>query len=150
FAVHSLKDLPAKLPDDLCLAAFLERADPRDVFITETGVSLEDFPPGAVVGTSSLRRRVQLLHQRPDVRIAPIRGNVDTRLKKLSAGDYAGLIMARAGVARLGLLAPHMAVLPESAFLPAPGQGIITVEIRRHDERVAELLSHVDHPAMHR
>jgi hydroxymethylbilane synthase len=149
-AIHSLKDLPAKVPADLSLTAFLERADPRDLFITEAGVSLDDFPSGAVVGTSSLRRRIQLLHGRPDVLVQPIRGNVDTRLKKLRAGEYAGLIMARAGVARLGLLTPHMAILPESAFLPAPGQGIIAVEIRRDDGELAEFVSRIDHRDTHR
>jgi len=149
-AVHSLKDLPARLPDDVCLAAFLERADPHDVFIGRAGEGLDDLPAGAVVGTSSLRRRVQLSSRRPDLRFAPIRGNVDTRLRKLRDGEYDGLIMARAGLARLGLLSPDMAPLPEGAFLPPPGQGIIAVEIRRGDDPLARSLERIDHRDTHR
>src|SRR5262249_57828051 len=97
---------------------------PHDVFIGRAGEGLDDLLAGAVVGTSSLRRRVQLSSRRPDLRVAPIRGNVDTRLRKLRDGQYDGLIMAPAGLARPGLLAPDMAPLPEGAFLPPPGPGI--------------------------
>src|SRR5262249_27696136 len=106
-AVHSLKDVPGELPAGLCLAAFPRREDPRDVLVTRGGEALRDLPTGATVGTSSLRRRVQLLASRPDLRIEPIRGNVDTRLAKLESGAYDAIVLARAGLSRLGLKVAH-------------------------------------------
>ena len=143
--VHSLKDMPAILPPGLCLAAVLEREDPRDVLVARNGGSLDELPWGAVVGTSSLRRRVLLRARRPDLRVEPIRGNVDTRLRKLEEGSYDALVMARAGLNRLGLAPAHACPLPVDEFLPAPGQGILGLEARQTDHDVLDLLKDVDH-----
>jgi hydroxymethylbilane synthase len=143
--VHSLKDMPAVLPEGLCLGAFPEREDPADVLIGRSGEALENLPRGAVVGTSSLRRRILLLKRRPDLRITPIRGNVETRLRKLEEGQYDALVLARAGLTRLGLFPAHARVLPPEEFLPAVGQGILGLEARQADREVLELLAGVDH-----
>jgi hydroxymethylbilane synthase len=143
--VHSLKDMPAVLPEGLCLGAFPEREDPADVLIARGGEALEDLPRGAVVGTSSVRRRVLLLRRRADLRITPIRGNVETRLRKLEEGQYHALVLARAGLTRLGLFPADARVLPPEEFLPAVGQGILAVEARQADREVLELLAAVDH-----
>ncbi|MDP2627775.1 MAG: hydroxymethylbilane synthase [Candidatus Rokubacteria bacterium] len=143
--VHSLKDMPAILPAGLCLAAYPRREDPRDVLLTRGGETLRDLRHGAVVGTSSLRRRVMLLSHRPDLRIEPIRGNVDTRLGKLAAGDYDALVMARAGLRRLGIEPVSARPLPAHDFLPAVGQGILGIEARESDRALLELLSGLDH-----
>jgi hydroxymethylbilane synthase len=132
-AVHSLKDLPAERPKGLVLAAFPRRQDPRDVLIGSTATRIESLRPGARVGTSSLRRSVQLLARRPDVIAAPIRGNVDTRLRKLREGDYDALILAAAGLHRLGLLDATATLLDPGEMLPAAGQGILGVEGREDD-----------------
>jgi hydroxymethylbilane synthase len=132
-AVHSLKDLPAERPKGLVLAAFPRRQDPRDVLIGSTTTSLESLPPGARVGTSSLRRSVQLLARRPDVIATPIRGNVDTRLRKLRQGEYDALVLAAAGLARLGLLDAKATLLAPEEMLPAAGQGTLGVEAREDD-----------------
>jgi hydroxymethylbilane synthase len=142
--VHSLKDMPAILPPGLCLPAFPPRADPADVLVTRDGSGLADLAPGATVGTSSLRRRVLVRAVRPDLRLEPIRGNVDTRLRKLADGLYDGLVVAQAGLARLGLVLPGARRLPLDEFLPAPGQGIIGVEARRGDRELLALLEMVD------
>lgn len=144
-AVHSVKDLPSTLPPGLCLAAFPPREDPRDVLVSRTGGGITELPPGAVVGTSSLRRRVLLLAQRPDLRIEPIRGNVDTRLRKLEEGQYAAVVLAVAGLRRLGLTPAHAHVLPPELFVPAAGQGILAVEVRTRDGGLLELVSGLDH-----
>ena len=143
--VHSLKDMPASLPDGLCLAAFPPRQDPADGLVTRSGESLADLPAGAVVGTSSVRRAVQLQRARPDLRAEPIRGNVDTRLAKLADGRYDALVLALAGLVRLGLVLEHVERLPSDLFLPAPGQGVLGVEAREDDGRVLELLRGLDH-----
>jgi hydroxymethylbilane synthase len=132
-AVHSLKDLPAERPNGLVLAAFPPRQDPRDVLVGSTAISIESLPPGARVGTSSLRRSVQLRARRPDVIGAPIRGNVDTRLRKLRQGEYDALVLAAAGLARLGLLDATATPLDPEEMLPAVGQGILGVEAREDD-----------------
>jgi hydroxymethylbilane synthase len=142
--VHSLKDMPALLPDGLCLAAFPSREDPRDVLLTRAGGSLDDLPRGARVATSSLRRRALLLARRPDLRVEPIRGNVDTRLRKLDEGLYDAMVMARAGLDRLGLKPEHCQVLSAQEFLPAVGQGILGVEVRAADQSVLEALGSLD------
>jgi hydroxymethylbilane synthase len=134
-AVHSLKDLPAELPAGLSLGAFPPREDPRDVLLTRTGGSLRELVPGAVVGTSSPRRRALVLAARPDVVVEPLRGNVDTRLRKLEAGACDAIILAAAGLNRLGLRPRHAELLPPDEFIPAVGQGIVAVEIRADDER---------------
>jgi hydroxymethylbilane synthase len=143
-AVHSLKDMPAVLPDGLILAAFPPRHDPRDVLVTRSGGGLAALRAGSVVGTSSLRRRVLLLARRADLAVAPIRGNVDTRLGKLERGDYDALVMAKAGLDRLGLAPPHVAPLDAEEFPPAVGQGILAVEARQADREGLELLKRLD------
>ncbi|HET7874000.1 MAG TPA: hydroxymethylbilane synthase [Methylomirabilota bacterium] len=143
--VHSLKDLPALLPRGLCLAAYPGREDPRDALVTRGGGTLADLPPGARVGTSSLRRRVVLLSRRADLKIEPIRGNVETRLAKLEAGDFDALVMAQAGLNRLGLTPTHVTPLSVDEFIPAVGQGILALEVREADREALELLRALDH-----
>jgi hydroxymethylbilane synthase len=145
--VHSLKDMPAVLPEGLCLAAFPPREDPRDVLLTRAGGGLADLPRGARVATSSLRRRALLLARRPDLSVEPIRGNVDTRLRKLDEGLYDAMVMARAGLDRLGLKPEHSHVLSAEELLPAVGQGILGVEVRTVDQLVLETLSSLDDAA---
>jgi len=144
-AVHSLKDLPAELPPGLALAAFPEREDPRDVLVSRTAGGLRGLPPGARVGTSSLRRRVQVLAHRPDLRVEAIRGNVETRLRKLEEGLYDGLLLAAAGLRRLGLDPPGVTVLLPEEMLPAVGQGVIAIEVRTGDPETQRLAAAVDH-----
>jgi hydroxymethylbilane synthase len=144
-AVHSLKDMPAMLPGGLLLAAYPPRVDPADVLVTRAGGGLGSLPAGARVGTSSLRRRVLLQRRRPDLRDEPIRGNVDTRLQRLAEGRVDALVMARAGLARLGIEPPGATRLPEDEFLPAAGQGILGVEAREDDGALLELLATLDH-----
>jgi hydroxymethylbilane synthase len=135
-AVHSLKDVPMDLPPGFALAAVLEREDPRDAFVSPHFDGLQALPPGAVVGTSSLRRVVQLLAARPDLRIEPLRGNLDTRLRKLDDGGYDAIVLAAAGLKRLGLGARIRAVFEPEVMLPAAGQGALAIEVR---EDAAEL-----------
>jgi hydroxymethylbilane synthase len=144
-AVHSLKDMPAMLPGGLLLAAFPPREDPADVLVTREGGGLGSLFAGARVGTSSLRRRVLLQRLRPDLRDEPIRGNVDTRLQRLAEGRVDALVVARAGLARLGIEPPGAARLSEDEFLPAAGQGILGVEAREDDRALLELLAALDH-----
>lgn len=125
-AVHSAKDLPAYDPDDVVVAAVPPRAPVNDVLVTRTG----DLMPGAVVGTSSLRRRAQFLRAHPDLQIGEIRGNVDTRLRRLRDGDFDGLLLAHAGLTRLGLEPDHLEVLDTSEMLPAPAQGFLAIQTR--------------------
>jgi len=138
-AVHSLKDVPMDLPEGFELACVMEREDPRDAFVSPQYASLQELPEGAVVGTSSLRRTVLLRALRPDLRIEPLRGNLDTRLKKLDDGQYAGIVLAAAGLKRLGLAARIRAVFEPDHMLPAAGQGALGIEIRsgRADLRAA-------------
>jgi hydroxymethylbilane synthase len=146
-AVHSLKDLPVELPAGLEIAAFPPRADPRDVLVSDLAVDLDGLPPGAVVLTGSLRRRAQILLRRPDLRVEPIRGNVDTRLRKWREGGAAALVLARAGLARLRLLdggALPVHPLPPEVLLPAPGQGTLAVQTRAGG-RAAALCRALDH-----
>jgi hydroxymethylbilane synthase len=143
--VHSLKDMPAASPAGLCLAAFPRREDPRDVFITRSGGETpDDLQPAAIVGTSSLRRRVLLLARRSDLRVEPIRGNVETRLAKLDSGDYDAIVLAHAGLVRLGLAPAHTCLLPVDDFVPAAGQGIIGLQAREHDRPTLEALAPLD------
>ena len=148
-AVHSLKDMPAELPEGLCLAAFPARDDPRDVLVSRAGGGIADLPPAATVGTSSLRRRVLLLSLRPDLRIEAIRGNVDTRLAKLAAGGWDAIVVAAAGLARLGLTPAGARPLEPDEFVPAVGQGILAVEGRSSDRELLAVLAGVDDPATH-
>lgn len=144
-AVHSLKDLPTQSPPGLILGAIPERADVRDVLISARGYTLETLPEGAVVGTSSRRRAAQLLHLRPDLRIENLRGNVDTRLRKALENRYDAVIMAAAGLARLGLEKEVTQYLPPETLLPAPGQGALAVQCRAADQDTLSLLAAIEH-----
>ena len=140
-AVHSLKDVPMDLPEGFALACVMEREDPRDAFVSNTYASLADLPQGAVVGTSSLRRVVLLKAQRPDLRIEPLRGNLDTRLRKLDDGNYDGIVLAAAGLKRLGLATRIRQVFEPAEMLPAAGQGALGIEIRGGRDDVAQALA---------
>jgi hydroxymethylbilane synthase len=144
-AVHSLKDLPAEVPAGLVLAAFPERADARDVLVTRRPMRFAELPPGAVLGTSSPRRRALALALRPDLTVEPIRGNVDTRLRKLDGGDWDAIVLAAAGLARLGITPRHSESLGADLFVPAVGQGILAVEARADDVRTLSALQALDH-----
>lgn len=132
-AVHSMKDVPAEQPDGLAIAAIPEREDPRDAFISENWSSLADLPQGAKVGTASLRRQAQLLSIRPDLQIEMLRGNVDTRLRRLKDGDFDAILLACSGLNRLGLADVITERLDLTAFLPAPGQGALALQTRADD-----------------
>lgn len=144
-AVHSAKDMPTVLPDGLLLAACLPREDVRDAFIGRKAASLRELPQGAVVGTASLRRQAMVLRLRPDVSVVPLRGNVETRLRKLEAGEVDATLLALAGLKRLGLAGNATALLDPQEFLPAVGQGTIVIEARSNDTRTRELLAKIDH-----
>jgi len=144
-AVHSLKDMPTEFPSGLVLGAVPEREDPRDVVITPDGKRFEELPAGALVGTSSLRRVAQLRAQRPDLEYVPIRGNVDTRLRKMEEGQVAALVMAAAGLHRAGFTGRITEYLDPSFCLPAPGQGALAIEIRDSDSRVGQLVARIHH-----
>jgi hydroxymethylbilane synthase len=144
-AVHSLKDLPAELPRGLRLAAFPERADARDVLVSRRPQRFAELSEGAVLGTSSPRRRALALALRADLRVEPIRGNVDTRLRKLESGDYDAILLAAAGLARLALTPRHVEALGPDVFVPAVGQGVLAVEARDDDARTLGLLRALDH-----
>lgn len=146
-AVHSLKDLPAEVPDGITLGVFPEREVAHDVLVTRAGATVETLPPGAIVGTSSPRRRALLLAVRPDLVVEPIRGNVETRLGKLDAGAFDAVILAAAGLSRLGLTPSHVTALPVDVFVPAVGQGILGVQARKDDHRTLAWLEPLDHPA---
>lgn len=146
-AVHSAKDMPTILPTGLRIAAVLAREDARDVFISRKAKSLAELAQGARVGTASLRRQALVKRLRPDLAVLPIRGNVETRLRKLEAGEVDAIVLACAGLKRLGLAEAATAVLPVEDFLPAVGQGIIAVEARGDDERTLDLARAVSHPA---
>jgi hydroxymethylbilane synthase len=148
-AVHSLKDMPAEVPPGLMLGAVPLREDCRDAFISSRYASLGGIPHGGRVGTGSLRRRVQLLHRRPDLEVVPLRGNVDTRLKKMEALNLDGLILAAAGLNRLGLGHIYRGCVPESEMLPAVGQGALGLEVRTEDHGLRERLAFLDDPATH-
>ena len=144
-AVHSAKDMPTVLPEGLTLAAYLRREDARDVFISRRAASLSALPQGAVVGTASLRRQAMVKRLRPDVSVVTLRGNVETRLKKLEAGEVDATLLALAGLKRLGLADAATAILDVDEFLPAVGQGAIAIEIRDNDARTRDLLTSIDH-----
>jgi hydroxymethylbilane synthase len=132
-AIHSLKDMPALLPDGLCIAAIPEREDPRDAFLSLTAERLEDLPRGARLGTASLRRQAQMLHRRPDLDVRMLRGNVDTRLAKLEAGEADAILLAFAGLKRLGLEHLPKSLIDPLECPPAPGQGALAIETRVGD-----------------
>ena len=145
-AVHSLKDVPTALPAGLRLCAILERADPRDALLSSAGLSLKRLPAGARVGTTSLRRRAQVAALRPDLVLQDLRGNVDTRIRKLRDGVCDAILLAVAGLERLGRRAEATEVLDPDVFLPAPGQGAIALESRDGDGPVAAAVAPFDHP----
>jgi hydroxymethylbilane synthase len=145
-AVHSLKDLPTELATDLRMGAVCLREDARDCLVSRAGLTLAALSEGAVVGTSSLRREAQLRALRPDLEIRSIRGNVDTRIGKVRAGEYDAAVLAAAGIRRLGLDSEVADWLSPEVILPAPGQGALAVQCRAGDERVAEVLAAIDDP----
>ncbi len=143
-AIHSLKDVPTEPPEGIVLAAITERHDPSDALVSDERYDVDGLPEGAVVATSSLRRRAQLLHRRPDLRIVEIRGNVDTRVRKMREGEADAIVLARAGLDRLGLDAPHT-IIPSDVVLPAVGQGSLaaaTLEDHPLRTSIRELLNH--------
>ncbi len=146
-AVHSAKDLPTALPDGIVIAACLPRADFRDAFLSPRAPALRDLPQGAAIGTSSLRRAALALRLRPDLRVVPMRGNVETRLRKLDAGEADATILALAGLTRLGLADRATSVLDAHDWLPAPGQGTIAITARANDAATLALLAGIDHGA---
>ena len=146
-AVHSLKDMPTEVPDGLIITAITKRCDPGDAFVSNKVASLAELPQGAVVGTSSLRRKAQLLHARPDLEIRDLRGNVNTRLRKLDAGEYDAAVLAVAGLRRLGFGGRITEVLPKSMILPAVGQGALAIEAREDDAETRELVAFLNDEA---
>jgi len=144
-AVHSMKDLPTEMPAGLTLAAICKREDVRDALLSSAGATLESLPKAARVGTSSLRRQSQLLHARNDLRMMELRGNVDTRIEKLKRGDYDAIVLAKAGLDRLGLSANISQVLPQEISLPAAGQGAIGIEVRAADAETLRVLATLNH-----
>lgn len=143
-AVHSLKDVPSVLAPGLTLGAITARVDPRDALVSRSGQRLLDLPAGARIGTSSLRRLAQIRALRPDLIAVDLRGNVDTRLRKLDAGEYDAIVLAAAGLIRLGMHDRIVEYLPAEAFLPAPGQGALAVEIRADDAETRAVIAVVD------
>ncbi len=148
-AVHSMKDMPARLPHGLSIGAVPARENPLDALVTASYPSLKDLPEGARVGTSSLRRSAQLLHQRPDLSIEPLRGNLDTRLKKLSTTDLDAIVLAAAGLRRLGLADRITATIEPDIMLPAVGQGALCIESRTHDDTISTIVSALDDATTH-
>ncbi len=144
-AVHSLKDVPMDLPEGFALACVMEREDPRDALVSNRFHSLADLPAGSVVGTSSLRRMVLLRALRPDLRIEPLRGNLDTRLRKLDDGQYEAIVLAAAGLKRLGLASRIRQVFDTDDMLPAAGQGALGIEVRAHRADVSAALAPFAH-----
>jgi hydroxymethylbilane synthase len=144
-AVHSLKDVPMDLPEGFTLAAVWEREDPRDAFVSNRYATLDDLPQGAIVGTSSLRRVVQLLAKRPDLQIEPLRGNLDTRLRKLDEGGFDAIVLAAAGLVRLGLAARIRQRFDPATMIPAAGQGALGIEVRESNAALRGLLAQTIH-----
>ena len=146
-AVHSLKDVPMELPEGFALACVMEREDPRDAFVSNRFASIDELPQGALVGTSSLRRVVLLRSMRPDLRIEPLRGNLDTRLRKLDDGQYDAIVLAAAGLKRLGLPDRIRAVFEPEQMLPSAGQGALGIEVRAQRRDLVEALAPLAHQA---
>jgi hydroxymethylbilane synthase len=144
--VHSMKDVPTEVPEGLVIGITTIREDPRDAFISRKYQSLQEIPAGGRIGTGSLRRKAQLMHLRPDLEIIPLRGNVDTRLRKLVEENLDALILATAGLRRLGRAAEISAIIPETDMLPAIGQGALGLEYRQDDAETRNLLEFLDHP----
>lgn len=145
-AVHSMKDVPTEIPEGLHISAICRREDPRDAFISRVGDSFRDLPEGAIIGTSSLRRTVQLRAIRKDIEIKPLRGNVDTRIRKLKEGHFDGIVLALAGLKRMGLEDIITETFSEETLIPAIGQGAIGIETRRDDDFVNEIIKPLNDP----
>lgn len=145
-AVHSMKDMPGEIPDGLCIGAIPQRETPQDVLISRYNSYLSKLGPRAKIGTSSLRRKAQLLHARPDLVVLPLRGNLDTRLKKLETENLDAIILAAAGVKRLGLENRITQYLDENTMLPAVGQGALCIEIRQNDPEIEAIVTTLEHP----
>ncbi len=143
--VHSAKDVPTEIPEGLVLGAFPKREDPHDVLISKNNQCLKDLPQNAVIGTSSLRRRAQILAFRQDLKVVDLRGNLDTRLKKLDSGDLDAIVVARAGLLRFSLSEKASEIIPYDIMLPAVGQGALCIEIRDNDDEVKEIISILNH-----
>lgn len=148
-AVHSMKDMPAEIPTDLMIGAVPLREAPQDILISRSGQKLTDMPEGALVGTSSLRRAAQLRHIRPDITIADLRGNLDTRLKKLDQGKYDAIVLAAAGIKRLGFERRISQILDTDTMLPAVGQGALCIEIRDKNPRIESIVGVLNHRSTH-
>jgi len=146
-AVHSMKDMPTSLPAGLEIAAICEREDVRDVLISRGGLKLDQLPSGASIGTSSLRRQAQLRHYRGDLQMVDMRGNVDTRLTKLTQGDYDAIVLAKAGLDRLGKAEQISEIVPPDICLPAAGQGAIGIETRKRGDEIAAAVRKLNHRA---
>ena len=145
-AVHSMKDMPGEIPKGLCIGAIPQREIPQDVLISRNKKRLSQLDPGAKIGTSSLRRKAQLLYARPDLAILPLRGNLDTRLKKLETENLDAIVLAAAGVKRLGLENRITEYLDENIMLPAVGQGALCIEVRQNDPLVEPIVATLEHP----
>jgi len=146
-AVHSMKDMPSEIPAALVIGAVPERETPTDVLIARDGLPLKEIPAGGVIGTSSLRRAAQLRHLRPDLKVVPVRGNVETRIRKLDTDQLAAIVLAAAGLKRLGLEHRVTEHLDDESMLPAVGQGALCIEIRDKDPCVGPMVATLDHPA---
>ena len=146
FAVHSLKDVPAELPDDLILACIPKREPANDIFISKDGKALNAIKKGAVIGTSSLRRAVQISRQRPDLVVKPIRGNIETRIKKIDEGKFDGIVLAQAGIQRLGLDV-KFEKLPVDIFVPSPGQGALAIVTRKDNIALIDIIKKIEDQA---
>ncbi len=146
-AVHSAKDVPMRLPQGFCLAAITPREDPRDCLVSNASASLEALAPGSMVGTSSLRREAQLRERYPALQVKPLRGNLDTRLAKLDRGEYQAIVLAAAGLKRLGLAARIRTLLEPEQSLPAPGQGALAIECREDHAELRRRLASLEDPA---
>lgn len=149
-AIHSAKDLPSTLTDGLVIAGVPSRGPVEDVLLSNSGYKLRELKSGSIVGTGSPRRRAMLLNCRPDLTVKPIRGNIETRLRKLHNGDYDAIILARAGLSRIGLEKTIIEILPAADFLPAPGQGSLAIQIRSQDGALRKLVGSIDDPISHR
>ena len=144
-AVHSLKDVPGELPDNLYIGIVPEREDPHDVMISKDNIALKDLPGGSCIGTSSLRRSAQLLHYRPDLKIVPLRGNLDTRIRKLDTAGIQAIVVAAAGLERIGFKDKITQPFSFDLMLPAIGQGALGLELRRDDHKTRDILAFLDH-----
>jgi len=145
-AVHSMKDVPTELPEGCIIAAMPERVDPRDVMVSGAGYTIDTLPHGAKLGTSSLRRRAQVMHLRPDLEIVDVRGNLDTRMRKAEEGELGAVILAAAGITRMGWADRITSYLPTTQMVSAVGQGAIGVEIREDDEQMLHVMEQIGHP----